>query len=355
MNALQRVIAARIAAAGPMRLDEYMALCLSHPEHGYYTGRDPLGAAGDFTTAPEISQMFGEMLGLWLAQCWRDQGAPSPAVYAEPGPGRGTLSADALRAAAMAPGFGAAIGAPHLVEISPILRARQAETLAARKPVWADRIEDLPPGPLFLLANEFFDALPIRQFERRKGRWRERVVTLFEDGASLRPALGGAVTADDLPADAPEGALRETSPASAAVAAQIGARLAAHGGAALIVDYGYAAQPLTGGDTFQAMRGHAYADPWTAPGEADLTAHVDFAALAAAAEGAGAKAWPLVTQGALLEMLGVTARAQALAARGDAAAVATAHRRLCHPEEMGVLFKALALTGRGAPPPPGFG
>ena len=350
MTPLEALLRARIAAAGPMRLDEYMGLCLGHPEHGYYTGRDPLGAGGDFTTAPEISQMFGELLGLFLAQCWLDQGAPAGAVYAELGPGRGTLAADALRAAGRVPGFP---GAPHLVEISPVLRARQAAALTGRAPVWVERVEDLPQAPLLLLANEFFDALPIRQVQRRSGRWRERVVGLENDRLTL--ALGGATRGADLPEDAPEGAIRETSPASEAVAAQLGARLAAHGGAALIVDYGYAAQPLTGGDTFQAMRGHAYADPLDAPGAADLTAHVNFAALARAAEAAGARAWPLLTQGALLERLGVTARAQALAARGDAEAVAAAHRRLCHPEEMGTLFKALALTGRGAPPPPGFG
>ncbi|MGG7564824.1 class I SAM-dependent methyltransferase [Rhodovulum sp. DZ06] len=352
MSALLPILLRRIEQSGPMPLSEYMALCLGHPEHGYYTSRDPLGAAGDFTTAPEISQMFGELLGLWLAQAWMDQGAPR-GVYAELGPGRGTLSADALRAASRVPGLAEALGRPQLVDISPVLRARQAEALAGRDPEWRDRVEDLPDGPLFLLANEFFDALPIRQYQKRGGRWRERVVTA-KDG-KLALALGPLAKADDLPAHAPEGALREHSPACEAVAAQIGARLAAHGGAALIVDYGYPAQPLSGGDTFQAMRGHAYTDPYEAPGEADLTAHVDFAAIAKAAEAAGAKAWPLMTQGALLETLGITARAQALAARGDAEAVAAAHRRLCHPEEMGTLFKALALTGPDAPPPPGFG
>lgn len=353
MTALADILRARIAQSGPMRLSEYMALCLGHPEHGYYTGRDPLGAAGDFTTAPEISQMFGELVGLWLAQCWLDMGAPGRAVLAELGPGRGTLMADILRAAGAAPGFLAAVGRPAMVEISPVLRARQAEALAGRDPEWFDRVEDIPGGaPLLLVANEFFDALPIRQYERRNGRWRERMVTA--DGDALRLSLGPAAPWRE---DAPEGALREVSPASEAVAAWIGARLGSDGGAALIVDYGYDAPPAMGGDTFQALRGHAFADPFAAPGEADLTAHVHFGALARAA--VGAHAWPVIAQGALLEALGLTARAQTLlrAARDDAAAeaVVAAHRRLAHPDEMGTLFKALALTGPGAGAPPGFG
>jgi SAM-dependent MidA family methyltransferase len=354
MNALERIIRARIAQSGPMRLSDYMALCLGHPVHGYYTGRDPLGAAGDFTTAPEISQMFGELLGLWLAQAWMDMGAPGRVVLAEPGPGRGTLMADILRVGGAVPGFLAAVGRPVLVEISPVLRARQAEALAGHDPVWLDRVEDIPDGaPLLLVANEFFDALPIRQLERRRARWRERMVTVADGALAL-------ATGPDMPwdEDAPEGALREVSTASEAIAGWIGARLAAHGGAALIVDYGYDAPPTLGGDTFQALRGHAFADPFEAPGEADLTAHVHFGALAQAVRGGGATAWPLLSQGALLEILGLSARALALlrgAPDADAEAIVAAHRRLAHPDEMGTLFKALALTGPGAPPPPGFG
>jgi NADH dehydrogenase [ubiquinone] 1 alpha subcomplex assembly factor 7 len=361
---LAGIIARQIAQHGPMRLDGYMALCLCHPDHGYYTGRDPLGVQGDFTTAPEISQMFGELIGLWLAQSWLDMGAPDRVVLAELGPGRGTLMADALRAAGRVPGFLAAAGRPVLIEISPVLRTRQAAALAGHDPIWADRIEDLPGGaPLLLIANEFFDALPIRQLERRAGRWRERVVTVA-DGA-LRLGVGPVIPWDDAAPDGapreipPEGALREVSSASEAVAAWIGARLAEAGGAALIVDYGYDEPPVMGGDTFQALARHEFADPFADPGTVDLTAHVHFGALARAAAGAGAKAWPLATQGALLERLGVGARAVALirAAGDDAAAqeaVVAAHRRLSHPEEMGTLFKALALTGPGAGTPPGF-
>jgi SAM-dependent MidA family methyltransferase len=280
---LAAILRRRIAQAGPMPLSEYMALCLSHPEHGYYMGRDPLGAAGDFTTAPEISQMFGELIGLWLAQVWRDMGAPGRVVLAELGPGRGTLMADALRAAGRVPGFLAA-AEPWLVETSPALRARQAEALEGRGAQWAESPEALPSGPLLLVANEFFDALPIRQVVRSGGAWRERVVGL--EGDRLVLGLGPAVPWQ---AEGAEGAVREVCAAGEAAARAIGARLAASGGAALIVDYGYLQAPPEGGDTFQALRGHAYADPLAAPGEADLTAHVDFAALARAGREAGAR------------------------------------------------------------------
>jgi NADH dehydrogenase [ubiquinone] 1 alpha subcomplex assembly factor 7 len=346
MTPLGEILLRRIAAQGPMPLSEYMELCLAHPEHGYYRTRDPLGARGDFTTAPEISQMFGELLGLWTAQVWLDMGRPRAALV-ELGPGRGTLMKDALRAAGKVPGFLDAVDV-WLVETSPALRREQAERLRAHAPRWADRLEEVPAGPLLLLANEFFDALPIRQFARLGGRWRERMVTAIKDRLTL--AEGPAVPFDE---DAPEGAIRETSPAGLAVASAIGRRLATHGGAALIVDYGYDRTPPMGGDTFQALEGHAYADPFAAPGEADLTAHVDFAALARAAEAAGAMARGVVQQGVLLERLGGTARAQALARAAPERAedVAAAHRRLTHPDEMGSLFKALALTGPGAPPP----
>ena len=347
MTPLEALIRRRIAADGPMPVAEYMALCLGHPEHGYYLTRDPLGRAGDFVTAPEVSQMFGELIGLWLAQVWLDLGAPPRAVLAELGPGRGTLMADALRAAARVPGFAGAAQL-WLVETSPALRARQSARLPAAR--HADRLEQVPDdAPLLLVANEFFDALPIRQWVRTGGRWRERMVGL--EGDRLAFGLGPVLPGGE---PAPEGALREACPAGEAVAAEIGRRLAARGGAALILDYG--AQAQEGRDTLQAVRAHRYADPLEAPGEADLTAHVDFGALARAAEAAGAVPAPLATQGAFLEALAITARAQALAraAPGRAAEIAAAHRRLTHPEAMGTLFKVLALTGPRQPPPPGF-
>lgn len=353
MSGLAEVIRRRIAQTGPMPVGDYMALCLGHPEHGYYVTRDPLGRAGDFVTAPEISQMFGELIGLWAAEVWRGLGAPARVTLAELGPGRGTLMADALRAGARVPGFAAAARVA-LVEVSPVLRAAQARAVPGA--TWVDAVADLPhEAPLILIANEFFDALPIRQWVRRGGRWRERMVGL--QGGRLVWGLGPPVPGPE----APEGAVREDGPQARAIAAEIGRRLAAQGGAALILDYGAEPPEAGGGDTLQALRAHAPADPLEAPGSADLTAHVDFAALARAARGAGARACPLLTQGALLERLGITARARALARaamdRGDPAAaesVAAAHRRLTHPDQMGVLFKALCLHAPQSPVPPGF-
>lgn len=349
MTPLGRLIAQGITARGPIGLDTYMGLCLGHPEHGYYATRDPLGAAGDFITAPEISQMFGELIGAWLAQVWDDQGRPPRFVLAELGPGRGTLMRDALRAARGMPGFLAAAEL-WLVETSPALRARQAELLPRAR--WAGSDADLPDGPLLLVANEFFDALPIRQFQRVGPLWRERLVGLGDDGALrlLWSAPRGKAGLDTRFAHAADGAIIETSPAGEAVASRIGARIAATGGAALIFDYG--AWDGTG-DTFQAVRDHAPADPLAEPGAADLTAHVRFRALA---EASPARAYGALPQGALLERLGIGARAGALAARHPAAAetIAAAHRRLTHPAEMGEVFKAVALVPGAAPAPPGF-
>jgi SAM-dependent MidA family methyltransferase len=348
MTPLGGLIAARIAAEGPMRLDVYMGLCLGHPEHGYYMTRDPFGASGDFVTAPEVSQMFGELVGAWAAQVWADAGAPDPFVLAELGPGRGTLMQDALRAAAGMPGFLAAARL-CLVETSPVLRARQAEALAARTPAWAGSVAALPAGPLVVVANEFFDALPIRQFQRLDALWRERLIDLA-DGRLV--AVWGAARGDaDLDRRFPQagdGAVVEVSTAGEAVAAALGARIARDGVAALVFDYGVEAGV---GDTLQALKRHAPVDPLAEPGEADLTAHVGFAALAAAAR--PARAWGPVPQGLFLERLGIGARARALARKGGAAAaaVAAAHRRLTDSGEMGNLLRVLALTRENVPPP----
>ena len=342
----------RIAAAGPMTVAEYMAECLLAPEHGYYATRDPLGAAGDFTTAPEISQMFGELLGLALAQTWREQGAPAPAVLAELGPGRGTLMADLLRAARALPGFFDALQV-HLVETSPTLRARQAEAVPTA--TWHDSADDLPDGPLYLIANEFLDALPIRQFVREGDGWRERVVGL--EGAALAFGLTEVAPVASLShrlGDTREGEMVETCAPAAAVAEAVAARIARHGGAALFIDYG---GWRSRGDTLQALRRHRPEHPLAHPGEADLTAHVDFEPLVRAARRAGAAASGPVPQGVLLERLGITPRAQALARNLAGSALenhVAAHRRLTHPDEMGSLFRALALHPADCPPPPGF-
>ena len=352
MTALADLLLQRIRLSGPMTIADYMADCLLHPEHGYYTTRPPFGAEGDFITAPEISQMFGELLGLCLAQAWQDQGAPAAFVLAELGPGRGTLIADVLRATRGVPGFHAAAQVV-LVEASPALRARQKATLAPYPVHWAEGIDALPEMPLFLLANEFFDALPIRQFQRHAEGWQERLVgerdgrLAFGLSAATRMAALEHRLADTAPGD-----IVETCAPAQSVVAGIAAHIDSHGGAALLIDYG---DWHSRGDTLQALRRHAFADPLAEPGEADLTAHVDFEALARAA--APCAATGPVPQGVLLERLGITARAQALAGRMTGAALTAhiaAHRRLTHPEEMGQLFKALALHPRRAPPPPGF-
>ncbi|MEM6441129.1 MAG: SAM-dependent methyltransferase [Pseudomonadota bacterium] len=334
-----------------MPVQDFMALCLGHEAHGYYRTRDPLGAAGDFITAPEISQMFGELIGLWLAAVWQASGAPARFVLAELGPGRGTLMADALRAADRVPGFVAAAQI-WLVETSAPLRARQAKALAGRGARWAERAEDLPAGPLFCVANEFFDALPIRQAVRAGGRWRERCVGL--DGGRMVFGLGRVLPLD---LNAPDGTVKEESPASTALIGALAGRIAEEGGALLALDYGAEAPRAGGGDTLQALRAQAPEDPLARPGEADLTAHVDFAALSAAARRAGCST-ALTPQGAFLERLGLTERALALARAAGAAAgaeaVAAAHRRLAHPEEMGTLFKALAVWPAGGARPPGL-
>ncbi|PIE07552.1 MAG: methyltransferase [Rhodobacterales bacterium] len=331
-----------------------MAEALGHPELGYYTRRDPLGRAGDFTTAPEISQMFGELVGLALAQSWLDQGAPARFSLAELGPGRGTLMADLLRATRAVPGFHAAARL-HLVETSPVLRAAQSRALADLPLTHHDRAESLPDAPLFLIANEFFDALPIRQFQRRNGTWHECMVGL--DGGALAFGLSGPVDPPELAGreaaggDA-EGDIVEICPAAPAIMAGLETRIAAHGGAALIVDYG-GWRSL--GDTLQALENHAFADPLAHPGQADLTAHVDFEALARAAPRLTASR--LTPQGVFLERLGITPRARALAEQlsGEALeAHIAAHRRLTHPEEMGHLFKVLGLVRPGAPMLPGL-
>ncbi len=356
MTPLAATLLRRIGQTGPLTVADYMAECLAHPEHGYYTSRDPLGAVGDFTTAPEISQMFGELIGLCLAETWAAEGRPARFTLAELGPGRGTLMADALRATAAVPGFHDAMTLA-LVEISPPLRAAQAERLSAYRPHWFDTTPDLAntPGPLFAVANEFFDALPIRQFVRRGPGWSERMVT-EENGRlafGLSPAAPLAALAHRLD-DTEDGDLVELCPAAQPIAASLARAIATRGGAALIVDYG---GWRSRGDTLQALRGHAFADPLDAPGQADLTAHVDFEPLARAATEASACASQLTPQGVFLERLGITLRAQTLARHlaGPALDVhIAAHRRLTHPDEMGNLFKAMALYPRNAAPPPGL-
>ena len=344
MTPLHAIIAAQIRASGPISLADYMETCLLHPRHGYYATRDPFGRAGDFVTAPEVHQIFGEICGLALAQAWLDQGAPAGIALAEPGPGRGTLMADMRRVMARVPGLAEAAEV-LLMEASPHLRAVQRDRLGTVRHL--DSAFDLPEKPLFLVANEFFDALPIRQFQRVADGWAERLVGLA--GERLVPGLAPPVAIPGWEPAAP-GEIRELCPAAPAIMTAIAGRIARHGGAALILDYGGWAGT---GDTFQAVRAHASVDPFASPGEADLTAHVDFAPLAAAARQAGAVAGRLRSQGAWLLDLGAAARARKLSAAGDATAGAGL-KRLTDPAEMGQLFKVLAVWPKGAPPVPGF-
>lgn len=351
MTALADILRRQIAAQGPITVAEYMAQCLLHPRHGYYIMRDPFGLAGDFTTAPEISQMFGEVLGLLLAQVWMDQGAPARFTLAELGPGRGTLMADILRATARVPGFHDAARL-HLVEASATLRAAQAERLPGA--TWHASADALPDDqPLFLVANEFFDALPIRQFLRHPKGWAERVVGLDDDGLAFGLTPPAPLAAlDALLSQTPEGTMVETCAPALPVIEALSTRIVAEGGIALIVDYG---DWGSSGDTLQAIWRQQKDVPLAHPGEADLTAHVDFRALAQASP---LNATPLTPQGVLLGRLGIAQRAEALARSLSGAALDShlaAYRRLTDAGEMGQLFKVLGLYPPGAPQPPGFG
>jgi NADH dehydrogenase [ubiquinone] 1 alpha subcomplex assembly factor 7 len=348
---LGRLIARRIALTGPISVAEFMAEALGHPRLGYYRRAHPVGAAGDFTTSPEISQMFGELLGAWLAERWLAIGRPAPVVVVELGPGRGTLMADALRATRGVPGFHAALQL-HLVDINGPLRAEQARALAAFSPIWHERFDSVPEGPMLLVANEFFDALPVRQFEKTANGWRERMVGLAADGEMLVFALapGPSPFARFLP-DAPDGAQAEIGEAGRALAGAIGARLKRDGGAALIIDYGYA---RGAGASLQAVRAHHGAAVLDRPGESDLSAHVDFAALAAAAQ---APTFGPVAQRDFLLQLGLLQRAETLKASASAeqgAAIDAALARLIDPAQMGTLFRVLAVADGRSTTPAGF-
>jgi SAM-dependent MidA family methyltransferase len=341
----------QIASGGPLTVAQYMTACLHDPQDGYYATRPRLGEGGDFVTAPLVSQMFGELLGLWAAECWVRMGRPARVLLVEAGPGDGTLMSDVLRAARLAPGFLAAAEL-WLVETSaPLVEAQKARLAGAPlKPRWTGDLAALPAdAPLLLLANELLDCLPARQFVRTPRGWAERLVGLDAAGAlafglSSRPV-------DRLMPEAEVGAVVEVSPAQEAFGEALGARIARDGGAALLIDYGRDHPGY--GDTLQALKGHAKVEPLERPGEADLTVHADFPAVAAAARRAGAEASPILTQGDLLQRLGVRQRAEALArARPDRAETLSRQlERLIAPDQMGSLFKALAIHSAGLVPP----
>ncbi|MEO0030688.1 MAG: hypothetical protein RIS94_446 [Pseudomonadota bacterium] len=347
---LRATFARLIAATGPISIAQFMG----ESNARYYNGKDPLGGAGDFITAPEISQMFGELIGLWLTDVWIRAGRPANARYVEMGPGRGTLARDALRAAGRY-GFAPQV---HLVEASEALRAVQAENLP--EALWHADMSTLPlDGPLLIVANEFLDALPVRQLVRTAKGWRERMVGLdgSDETARLIPVVGDRPMDAAVPpvfADAPEGAIVETSPAAAAVMYETCGRLMAQGGTALFIDYGHASPAL--GSSLQAVRDHRKVDPFAMPGAADLTAHVDFSALSAIAGAKGARWLGTVEQGAFLRALGIEARADALAgfAPQHADAIHSARERLTGEGQMGALFKVMGLAAPDWPAGAGF-
>ncbi len=351
-------IAGRIRREGPLGIAAFMAIALHDPEDGYYARHDPLGAAGDFVTAPEISQIFGELIGLWCADLWRQMGEPHRVALVELGPGSGALIGDFLRAAATLPQFRRALDL-YLVEASPVLRAKQQSRLGGLGARFVASIDALPEGPLLLVANEFLDALPIRQLVRGRAEWAERVVALDEAGGLVfaegreTPALSLLVPAAlrALPA----GTLVEICPAALALGAALGERLATQPGAALFVDYGYF--PSAPGSTLAALSRHAAVPLLDDPGSADLSAHVDFGAFASAARAAGAIVRGPVTQGRFLAALGAEARLASLSARAteaQRAALRSGVERLIDPAQMGNLFKALALTSPDMLVPAGF-
>jgi NADH dehydrogenase [ubiquinone] 1 alpha subcomplex assembly factor 7 len=351
-------IVRRIRAEGPLTVAAYMAMALHDPEGGYYARRGPIGAAGDFTTAPEISQVFGELIGLWCAEFWQRIGRPDPVILAELGPGRGVLMSDLLRAAGTVPEFRRALRI-YLVEASPVLRAEQERRLCQALPAWVRRVEELPDGPLLMVANEFLDALPIRQFVRGAGGWSERMVAVDPEDRLVFVDSPESPVASLLVSGGPRhcapGTIAEICPAALALAGALGSRLARQPGAALFIDYGYF--PTAPGPTLRALQRHRPVSALLAPGTADLSAHVDFAAFAEAAQAAGAKVYGPISQGRFLTALGAGLRLAALSAQVPPAqrrSLESGVRRLLAADEMGELFKVVALVSPDLPPPAGF-
>lgn len=353
MTALKTLITAEIETSGPIPVSRYMQLCLNHPEHGYYMKADPLGLSGDFTTAPEVSQLFGELIGAWLVVVWQQLGCPNPCSLVELGPGRGTLMADILRIAKLDAQFISAV-AIHLMETSPVLRTKQSETLKSLgiTPTHHAALDSLPDGPALFVANEFFDALPTNQWVRTQRGWNARKIGLDEAGGMVFGVDPTPLPAPKPIQDVPPGTILEHSPAQDAAMRQLAEHIRDHGGAGLVIDYG--ALALGTGDTLQAVRAHQKTDPLANIGEADLTTHVDFAHLAHLAEEADVQAIGLAEQGQFLLDLGLLQRAGALGA-GRAAdaqeAISLAVERLAGDTAMGKLFKVLGFASASIPLP----
>jgi len=351
---LEQRLKRQIAVEGPITVAAYMAACLHDPQDGYYAARPRLGAEGDFITAPLISQMFGELIGLWAGEMWDRMGRPPEVRLVELGPGDGTLMRDALRALKHVPGFVEAADL-WLVEPSGPLRMRQAAQLAGVEVRWADRLDEVPgSAPLLLIANEVLDCLPARQFVRTETDWAERRVGL-DTGGELTFGLAPAPSGFEPPpfaATAPVGAVLELSSAQTALVEEIAMRVVEDGGAALLIDYGRDTPSF--GDTLQALTAHTKVSPLAAPGQVDLTVHADFPAVTAAATLAGARATPILSQADFLRALGIDQRAVALMAAAEARGradqaevIARQHARLMDSDQMGTLFKAMAIHQKG--------
>ncbi|HVY51223.1 MAG TPA: SAM-dependent methyltransferase [Devosia sp.] len=344
-------IDAQIRATGPMSIATYMGLCLSHPRHGYYAAGRPIGAQGDFITAPEVSQMFGELIGFFVVNLWQQMGEPKSITLLELGPGRGTLMQDALRAASRAEGFENALHL-QLYETNHLLKGEQEKRLGRYSPYWASEIDAVSEDPLFVVANEFFDALPIRQYVRTDDGWHERLVGL-RDGVrafGLSPTPIAESAAPPEVRGAHSGEVLELSAAAAETMQRLARKVAVQGGAILAIDYGYPETQT--GETLQAVKAHAFADPLDAPGETDISAHVNFGVLGQAARAAGLAVAPLARQGDWLLKLGLGERAKVLARAnpGEAANIARAVERLTSPAQMGTLFKAFCAHSPGLRP-----
>jgi NADH dehydrogenase [ubiquinone] 1 alpha subcomplex assembly factor 7 len=358
---LEEILIERIGNSGPLSIAEYMEQVLAHPEYGYYMRRDPFGVNGDFITAPEISQMFGELLGLWAGVSWMMAGSPSSVNLVELGPGRGTLMADMLHAAPLVEGFAEAIEV-HMVETSPALKAIQKQTLKnaalSEPPLWHKALADVTEGSSIIIANEFFDALPIEQYFKAGDYWCPRVIDVKPDGDGLCFVLLPPFDDPALPPgliNVQSDVMVEVCPAALDITEDISRRITEYGGAALFIDYGHSQSAP--GETLQALKNHKYHDPLVDPGEVDLTAHVDFAALAQRVFASGARAIGPITQGDFLHALGISERAEALlenASPDQADDISSALQRLTDVEEMGKLFKVMAVVQQGAPVPPGF-
>lgn len=349
-----------ISNNGPITLAQYMGECLSHPKHGYYMNKDPFGEGGDFTTAPEISQMFGEMIGMWIANTWQAMSSPSPIKLIELGPGRGTLMADILRVLNIVPELKSNLSV-HMVEMSPTLIETQKKSLASEaqtKITWHKNLSEIADGCSFIIANEFFDALPVHQFEKTDKGWNERVLGLTD--GKLTPALAPASPAlfmtDEVKRNAANtGDILEASAISISIMAEISRRIKESGGASLIIDYGY--KKTSYGDSIQAMKSHKYCPIFETPGHADITAHVNFATLSQCAEECGLDVFGTAEQGAFLKQLGIEMRAEKLSTSATPQQkqdIASAIKRLIDDKEMGTLFKVIAVQNKNLPKPIGF-